>query len=117
MNDQTYSCRNYSLKTQQRLQNILNALKETQEEERRTYGESDHYQHMAIQPIHVIESWLTLDQFKGFLLGNILKYIGRYNLQGVHKGGVRDLRKAMDYLGWLIDEEQAHGVQEEWQEE
>lgn len=83
-------------------------------EERRTHGDSDHYQTMEIQPIRVIESWLTTEQFKGFLFGNVLKYLGRYNLEGTHKGGAKDLRKAMDYIGWMIEsEEKTRGVQEE----
>lgn len=117
MDDQAYYSCDHKLQMRQRLQNILESLKETQEENHRTHGESHHYQRMTIQPIQVIESWLTTDQFKGFLLGNILKYIGRYNLDGDHKGGVKDLHKAMDYLEWLIDEDQNHGVQEEGQKE
>ena len=117
LNDQTYYSSNYKQQTRKRLQDIMSALKDTQEEDRKTHGESDHYQRMAIQPIQVIESWLTTDQFKGFLPGNVLKYVGRYNLQGLHKGGLKDLRKAMDYLDWLIDAERDHGLQEEAQEE
>lgn len=104
--------RTYNLKTRKRLQSIFDALKEAQEEDRQTHGESVHYQNMTIQPIQVIESWLTVDQYKGFLLGNVLKYVGRYNVQGTHKGGIKDLRKALDYLGWLIDAVQEQDAQE-----
>lgn len=103
---------------------ILAELKMVYEAERMkesvTHGESHHYQRMAIQPIQVIESWLTNEQFQGFLLGSVLKYIGRYNQSSVGKGGIADLRKAMDYLEWLIDAADetgdSDGVQDEEQE-
>lgn len=114
----TDSLRNGIKQFQQSLKKewILNELRLEQESERRTQGNSDHYQRMGLQPIEVIESWLTTEQFKGFLLGNILKYIGRYNLQEQHKGGVPDLRKALDYLNWLIDVENSDGMNEEDQD-
>ncbi len=37
---------------------------------------------------------LGLEEFKGFLRGNALKYLIRY----AQKGGIEDLKKAMDYV-------------------
>lgn len=96
-----------SLYKDMRKEDILSKLKLIQESEQSTasstHGESQHYQRMAIQPIQVMESWLTPEQFQGFLLGSILKYLGRYNQISSNKGGIKDLRKAMDYLEWLMD--------------
>lgn len=41
---------------------------------------------------------LTPEQFEGFVLGNIYKYVKRYK----HKNGVKDLKKAKDYINLLI---------------
>ena len=34
----------------------------------------DHYLNLDIQPWDAMESWLTEEEFKGFLKGNIIKY-------------------------------------------
>lgn len=41
---------------------------------------------------------LTPEQYEGFILGNIYKYVKRYK----HKNGVDDLQKAKDYIDLLI---------------
>lgn len=41
---------------------------------------------------------LTPEQFEGFVLGNIYKYVKRYK----HKNGVDDLQKARHYINILI---------------
>lgn len=55
------------------------------------------------QSLDFIESTLTPEQFEGFLRGNALKYLIRYNRKGTPKA---DLRKALDYvtrLGKVVD--------------
>ena len=56
-----------------------------------------HYK--GIQPIDVMRNNFTRDEYRGFLKGNILKYVMRYQ----DKGGLDDLKKAEQYLTWLID--------------
>lgn len=56
-----------------------------------------HYK--GIQPIDVMRNNFTRDEYRGFLKGNILKYVMRYQ----DKGGLEDLKKAEQYLTWLID--------------
>lgn len=58
-----------------------------------------HYQ-KAIQPWDAMRAWMTQEQFAGFLRGNIIKYVARYD----EKGGVEDLKKARHYLDRLIEE-------------
>ena len=41
------------------------------------------------------------DWLEGFYWANVVKYMLRFK----DKGGVKDLKKAKDYLEWLIDEE------------
>jgi hypothetical protein len=57
--------------------------------------EPDHYKIGGIETIDIIASKLTHEGFKGYMKGNILKYIIRYE----NKGGSEDLRKA----GWYLD--------------
>jgi len=58
-----------------------------------------HYTSGGIETINYIEAKLNFDQYEGFLLGNILKYISRYPL----KGGKEDLKKAKWYLNKLLE--------------
>ena len=59
----------------------------------------EHYTSKAVQPWDAMESWMTEEQFKGFLKGNVIKYIARCD----DKGGKIDLEKAKHYLDKLIE--------------
>ena len=50
----------------------------------------------------VLQNWLTEEQYKGFLLGNSLKYLCRL---GKKDNNVQELNKARWYLDKLIEEE------------
>jgi hypothetical protein len=58
-----------------------------------------HYTSKSIQPWEAMEAWMTEDQFKGFLKGNVIKYLARCD----DKGGKIDLEKARHYLDKLIE--------------
>ena len=58
-----------------------------------------HYQ--GEECILAMEAMLTQDEFRGFLRGNIFKYMWRYK----DKNGIEDLRKANWYLDRLIKAE------------
>lgn len=58
-----------------------------------------HYSGKAIQPWDAMQAWMSADEFRGFLRGNVIKYIARCN----DKGGIEDLRKAMHYLEKLLE--------------
>ncbi|CAB4143870.1 SaV-like [uncultured Caudovirales phage] len=58
-----------------------------------------HYTQGGIETIDYLQAKLTQEQFEGYLVGNILKYISRYP----HKNGVEDLRKAQWYINKLIE--------------
>ena len=53
----------------------------------------------GIQPLSVIESLMSPDQFKGFLRGSVINHIARCD----KKGGAEDLKKARHYLNKLIE--------------
>ena len=60
---------------------------------------SEHYSG-KIETIEFIEDKLTGEQYLGYLLGNITKYLSRYNKNG---SKLSDLQKAYTYLGWAIE--------------
>lgn len=53
---------------------------------------------LDIEVIDLIRS-ATGNHYKGYLLGNLIKYVMRYQ----KKNGVEDLKKAKVYLNWLIE--------------
>lgn len=57
-----------------------------------------HYTNGGIETIDYLKAKMTQEQFRGFLIGNVLKYVSRYP----HKNGVEDLKKAEWYLNRLI---------------
>jgi hypothetical protein len=57
-----------------------------------------HYKTLPKETIERIQDNLTPEEFKGYLKGNIFKYIDRYE----NKNGVEDLKKAEWYLQKLI---------------
>ena len=59
----------------------------------------NHYTSKDIQPWEAMQAWMTEEQFKGFLMGNVIKYIARFQ----DKGGVLDLQKCKHYLDKLIE--------------
>lgn len=70
---------------------------------------SNHYGG-AVETIFFIEDKLTSDQFIGYCLGNVIKYISRYNNKGEN---IADLQKALTYLIWTIE----HKVKKEDEED
>ena len=52
-----------------------------------------------IEVIDYIDDKLTYEQFEGYLAGNVIKYISRYQ----KKNGTEDLCKAQWYLDKLIE--------------
>lgn len=61
----------------------------------------DHYRSKAIQPWDALRAWMSTEEFRGFLRGNVVKYLARCR----DKGGLADLKKAAHYLEKLIEEE------------
>ena len=58
-----------------------------------------HYTEGSIECIEAIEAQLTPEEYKGYLKGNVAKYLWREK----HKGGNESLRKAQWYLNRLVD--------------
>jgi len=62
-----------------------------------------HYTDGAIECIEALEAELTADEYRGYMKGNIAKYIWRERM----KGGVQSLKKAQWYLDRLIQFDEA----------
>ena len=57
-----------------------------------------HYNQGGLECIDYIEQQLTAEQFEGYLAGNSIKYLQRYQ----YKNGVEDLKKHQWYVEKLI---------------
>ncbi len=82
-----------------RLRNIVDNIKIPEED---VVNRPHHYNTGSIECIEASEESMEPDQFKGYLKGNIMKYLWRYDYKGKP---VEDLRKARWYLEKLIETE------------
>lgn len=57
-----------------------------------------YYQAGDIECIDALRACLSLEEFRGYLKGNVIKYLWREAKKGQQKD---DLGKAIVYLGWL----------------
>lgn len=64
----------------------------------------NHPNHYAgkIEVIDYNRDKLTPEEFTGFCMGNVIKYVSRWR----KKDGVQDLKKAAVYLQWAIENEE-----------
>lgn len=60
----------------------------------------EHYKSLPIQPIEYMRKTLTAEQFEGFCLGNVIKYVSRYGRKGDKR---EQLLKARQYLDFMLD--------------
>jgi hypothetical protein len=60
-----------------------------------------HYTNKQKEVIDYNRDTQTQEEFVGYCLGNVIKYVSRWR----KKGGVEDLKKAQIYLGWAIERE------------
>ena len=57
----------------------------------------NHYNRTSVEVIDTIKGMSTTSEYRGFLIGNIVKYISRYSM----KNGIEDIKKARYYLDLL----------------
>ena len=55
----------------------------------------NHYKQRDKESIEIIKSALLKDEFRGFLVGNVYKYLSRYRYKGSSR---EDIDKAIHYL-------------------
>lgn len=62
----------------------------------------EHYSVGGIELIDILQAKFSFEQFEGFLVGNTIKYLLRYQYK--HETEMlSDLFKAQTYIGWLVD--------------
>jgi len=59
-----------------------------------------HYKNGSVEAIDAIESALGPEQFKGYCIGNAIKYLYRWE----NKGGKQDLEKARWYINRILED-------------
>ena len=69
-----------------------------------------HYQKAAMQPIEMMQRFLTRKEFIGFLKGNVIKYKARAAFKG---SKADDMQKARQYAYWLAMAEAGICIQAE----
>ena len=75
------------------------ALMKDQEENEDKVNHPSHYTQGGIECLDAIEAAMKPDQFRGYLKGNIIKYLWRYEW----KNGLEDLKKAQFYMNRMVD--------------
>jgi hypothetical protein len=71
----------------------------TNNPEEQNVKELPHYMAQKIQPIRFMQASLSPEAFKGFLKGNIVKYVMREHM----KNGIEDVKKAQVYTNRLVE--------------
>ena len=74
-----------------------------------TADAQEHYKKAAMQPLQVMQTILSPEQFKGFLLGNVVKYLMRADFKG--QTGA-DYGKARQYYYWysLVKDDESRKI-------
>lgn len=62
--------------------------------------QNNYYDVGGIAVIDYIKAKLIPEEYKGFLKGNVIKYVSR---SAFKEDELSDLKKAQEYLGWLIE--------------
>lgn len=68
-------------------------------EEADNVNHPNHYKVGGIETFDFIKAKLTKQQLEGYLMGNIIKYMSRYQ----YKNGIEDIKKAQRYINDLIE--------------
>ncbi len=100
----------YGLKFSQLFFNFVEALKIMEGNQKMTDTRPTYYRASGGDDLisHMQNGLMTLDETRGFLKGNVYKYLTRYR----QKGGIIDLEKAKEYLDRLINLEKATAYEE-----
>lgn len=80
---------------------VIHDMPESESTEEDVVNRPSHYTQGGIECIEAIKASMTPEEYKGFLKGQVIKYIWRYRLKGKP---AEDLKKAQFYLIRLIDE-------------
>lgn len=104
MNQDCYNCKHEPLPSEEKPCNIcyLNSAGPHNywEPEVKPFPIQSYYDIGNISAIEFIKAKLTPEQYKGYCLGNVLKYAARLNYKGAPE---KDVEKLLDYAEWLSE--------------
>ena len=83
------------------IRNVMDIMVDDKPHKGDPVNKPDHYNVGSIEAIEAIKASMPPQEFKGYLKGNIMKYLWRYDYKGKP---IEDLRKARWYLEKLIEE-------------
>lgn len=83
---------------EKKYKNRTNKIENILEDAKNLILNSKHYSG-KIETIDYMKDKLTDEQFEGYLMGNVIKYLSRYNKKDKE---YEDLNKALTYLLWLM---------------
>lgn len=83
------------------IRNVMDLMVDDKPNKGDPVNKPDHYNVGSIEAIEAIKASMPPQEFKGYLKGNIMKYLWRYDYKGKP---IEDLRKARWYLEKLIEE-------------
>ena len=63
-------------------------------------SDAKHYQALSEQPIEIMQKLFSVEQLKGFLLGNVIKYSLRC---GLKDNPAKEMQKVAQYAAWYVD--------------
>lgn len=84
--------------------NRTNKIENLLEDAKNLILNSKHYSG-KIETIDYMKDKLTDEQFEGYLMGNVIKYLSRYNKKDKE---YEDLNKAFTYLLWLMQDKREY---------
>ena len=70
-------------------------------------NKNGYYDVGGLSTMDILQAKLTEDEYRGFLLGNVIKYLSRHK----HKNGIEDIQKALVYLN-IYEKEYRKGSDE-----
>ena len=99
-NPLTNALKSYAAEEERWVDESLEEIIAREEEEEDVVNNPDHYNTGNIECIDAIEESMSSIAFKGYLKGNCMKYLWRYDYKGKQ---VEDLKKAGWYLNKLTE--------------
>lgn len=100
----TRDCLNFENANENELDEALKMIGETELFDDDNVEHPTHYTSGGIECIDAIKASMSSEEYKGFLKGQVIKYVWRYRLKGK---STEDLKKARFYLDRLITESEA----------
>lgn len=91
----------FNTNKEEHLSDVVKIIPKEQPKSNDAVNHPSHYTSGGIECIAAIKASMSAEEYRGYLKGNVLKYLWRYESKGKPS---EDLKKARVYLDWLIKE-------------